>query len=52
VVRKKFVGLIKYIFVVLAIVIVFIVYKTGSYGGDLVKKYGIGTDIYQNEEAE
>ena len=52
VVKKKFVGLIKYIFVVLAIVILFIVYKTGSYGGDLVKKYGIGTDIYQNEVTE
>jgi uncharacterized membrane protein len=52
VIKKKFVGLIKYIFVVLAIVILFIVYKTGSYGGDLVKKYGIGTDIYQNEVTE
>jgi len=52
VIKKKFVGWIKYVFVVFAIVILFIVYKTGSYGGDLVKKYGIGTDIYQNEEAE
>lgn len=50
--KKKFVGWIKYVFVVFAIVILFIVYKTGSYGGDLVKKYGIGTDFYQNEEAE
>ena len=50
--KKKFVGLIKYVFLVFAIVILFIVYQTGSYGGDLVKKYGIGTDIYQNDEAE
>jgi len=48
-IKKKFVGWIKYVFVVFAIVILFIVYKTGSYGGDLVKKYGIGTDFYQNE---
>jgi uncharacterized membrane protein len=34
---------------VFAILILFIVYKTGSYGGDLVKKYGIGTNFYQNE---
>lgn len=52
VIKKKFVGWIKYVFVIFAIVILFIVFKTGSYGGDLVKKYGIGTDIYQNEEAE
>lgn len=52
VIKKKFVGLIKYVFAVLAIVILFIVFKTGSYGGDLVKKYGIGTDVYQNEESE
>lgn len=52
VVKKKFVGLIKYVFTVFAIVILFIVFKTGSYGGDLVKKYGIGTDVYQNEESE
>lgn len=52
VVKKKFVGLIKYVFAVFAIVILFIVFKTGSYGGDLVKKYGIGTDVYQNEESE
>jgi uncharacterized membrane protein len=52
VIKKKFVGWIKYVFLVFAISILFIVYRTGIYGGDLVKKYGIGTDIYQNEEAE
>jgi uncharacterized membrane protein len=52
VIKKKFVGLIKYVFAFLAIVILLIVFKTGSYGGDLVKKYGIGTDVYQNEESE
>lgn len=52
VIKKKFVGWIKYIFLVFAILILFIVYRTGIYGGDLVKKYGVGTDIYQNEEVE
>ena len=52
VVKKKFVGLKKYVFFVFALLILFLVYKTGTYGGDLVKKYGIGTDLYQNEESE
>ncbi|MDH3269086.1 MAG: hypothetical protein OEM46_09570 [Ignavibacteria bacterium] len=52
VIKKKFVGMIKYVFMVLAVVILFLVFQTGTFGGDLVKKYGIGTDIYQNEEVE
>jgi uncharacterized membrane protein len=52
VIKKKFVGWMRYLFIVFAIIILFIVFKTGTYGGDLVKKYGIGTDIYQNEETE
>ena len=52
VVKKKFVGLVKSLFLIFAIVILFLVYKTGTYGGDLVKKYGIGTEIYQNNEKE
>ena len=52
VLKKKFVGLRKYIFLVFALLILFLVYKTGTYGGDLVKKYGIGTELYLNEESE
>lgn len=52
VVKKRFVGLKKYVFVIFALLILFLVYKTGTYGGDLVKKYGIGTDLYQSEETE
>ena len=52
VIKKRFVGLTKYIFVIFAIVILFLVFKTGTYGGDLVKKYGIGTDVYQNHNSE
>ena len=52
VVKKKFVGLRKYAFLIFALLILFLVYKTGTYGGDLVKKYGIGTNLNQNEETE
>ncbi len=52
VIKKRFVGLTKYIFLIFAIVILFLVFKTGTYGGDLVKKYGIGTDVYQNHNSE
>ena len=51
-IRKKFAGWREYVFIVFAIIILFIVFMTGSYGGDLVKKFGIGTDIYQNEDAK
>jgi len=50
VIKKKFVGLTRHMFVLLAMVILFLVLKTGTYGGDLVKKYGIGTDVYHNDE--
>jgi uncharacterized membrane protein len=52
VIKKKFVGWIKYVFLIFAIVILFLVFKTGTYGGDLVKKYGIGTDVYQNHNSK
>jgi len=50
--KKKFSELIKYGFLLLAIVILYFVYQTGIHGGDLVKKYGIGTDVYQNYESQ
>lgn len=52
VIKKKFVGWIKYVFLIFAIAILFLVFKTGTYGGDLVKKYGIGTDVYQNHNSK
>ena len=51
-VKKKFSGKIKYIFLIFSLVILFLVYQTGSYGGDLVKRFGIGTEMYQNIESE
>ena len=52
VIMKKFIGWKKYSFLIFASVILFLVIQTGMYGGDLVKKYGIGTDIYLNNEKE
>jgi uncharacterized membrane protein len=51
-VTKKFSGKIKYIFLILSLVILYLIYQTGSYGGDLVKRFGIGTEMYQNIESE
>lgn len=51
VIKKKFSGLIKYAFVFFAIVILYLVYKTGDYGGDLVKKFGIGTEFIMKDES-
>ncbi|MCW9094984.1 MAG: hypothetical protein OQJ74_03985, partial [Ignavibacteriaceae bacterium] len=47
-VKKKFNGLIKYLFILFAIVIIFLVYETGIHGGDLVKKFGVGTELFNS----
>ena len=47
--KKKFIGYIKYIFVVLTLVGCYFVYQTGDHGGKLVYKYGIGTDLKKME---
>jgi uncharacterized membrane protein len=52
VLKKKFFGITKYLFILFALMIVFLVYQTGIHGGDLVKKYGIGTEIYNSTEAK
>lgn len=44
VVKKKFDRKIKYIFILLALVGCFLIYETGAHGGELVYKYGIGTE--------
>lgn len=43
--KQKFSGYIRYGFVVLALFGIFMVYKTGHYGGKLVYRYGIGTEL-------
>jgi len=47
-VKKKFDGFIRYVFILFAIILIFLVYKTGLHGGDLVKKYGVGTEVIRN----
>jgi len=49
VLKKKFIGAIKYIFVILALAGAFFVYRTGELGGRLVYKYGVGTDLKKME---
>jgi uncharacterized membrane protein len=44
-VKKKISGNVRYIFIILGIVGCILVYKTGSSGGELVYKYGIGTRL-------
>ena len=51
-VKKKFSGKIKLIFILFAIAIVFLVYETGIRGGNLVNKYGVGTDLRQGSRNE
>ena len=46
VLKKKFTGFTKYVFILFACIIIFLVYQTGIHGGDLVKKYGVGTDVF------
>jgi len=52
VLKKKFTGYIKYIFVVLALVGCYFLYETGEHGGKLVYKYGLGTDLKKMEIQE
>lgn len=46
VVKKKFVSRNQYLFIVLGLIGSLLIIITGSYGGDLVFKYGIGTKIF------
>lgn len=43
--KKKMEGPVKYLFVLFALVLIFLVYQTGNYGGDLVNKFGVGTEV-------
>ncbi len=52
VLKKKFIGITKYLFILFALMIIFLVYQTGMRGGDLVKKFGIGTDVFETKISE
>ena len=49
VIKKRFKGLIKYSFIILALIGSFLVYETGKHGGSLVYKHGIGTELKMME---
>ena len=44
-VKNKFSGFVKYLFILFALAIIFLTYETGIHGGNLVKKYGVGTEL-------
>lgn len=48
-VKKKFNGNIKYIIIVLAFIGCYFVFLTGDYGGKLVYKHGVGTELIKPE---
>jgi uncharacterized membrane protein len=52
VLKKKFTGIFKYIFILFALIMIFIVYQTGMHGGDLVKKFGVGTELLESNQHE
>ena len=49
VLKKKFSGKLKFLFILLALVGCFLVYRTGELGGKLVYVHGIGTELIKGE---
>jgi uncharacterized membrane protein len=52
VIKKKFYGWIRYLVILLAFVGMYFIYQTGEYGGRLVYKYGVGTELKKQETLE
>jgi len=50
VIKKKFIGVMKYLFIVLALIVILLVYETGIRGGNLVKKFGVGTELINSSK--
>lgn len=46
VIKKKFDGNIKFVFIFLGLIGFYLIYTTGIHGGDLVFKHGIGTQLF------
>lgn len=49
VIKKKFKGIILYIFILLALAGAYLIYQTGEYGGRLVYDNGIGTELKREQ---
>ncbi len=47
--KKKFRGIIKYLFILLAVIGLYFVYQTGGHGGKLVYDHGVGTELKKDE---
>jgi uncharacterized membrane protein len=52
VLKKKFSGILRYIFLILVISGIYFVVETGEHGGRLVYKYGVGTELKKQEIEE
>lgn len=51
VLKKKFKGILQYLFILLVLIGSFLIYETGNHGGKLVYKYGIGTKAIEKENS-
>jgi uncharacterized membrane protein len=45
-VKKKFEGIVKYVYLAMVIIGIIFIYLTGYYGGQLVFDYGVGTKLF------
>jgi uncharacterized membrane protein len=52
VLRKKYFGAKKYLIITLAFIGCYFIYQASEYGGELVKKFGIGTEFKMNLPAK
>jgi uncharacterized membrane protein len=50
-IKKKFTGWKKFFIVLLALIGSYFIFETGLKGGDLVFKYGVGTDIINSDQS-
>ena len=50
VVKKKFLSFYKYIILALALIGCYLIYQTAEDGGDLIKKFGVGTEHFNPTE--
>jgi uncharacterized membrane protein len=48
VVKKRFLSFYKYIILALALFGCYLIFQTAEYGGDLIKKFGVGTELNFN----
>ena len=49
IIKKKFKGIVQYIFILLAVVGAYLVYQTGDHGGRLVYDHGVGTELKKEQ---